>query len=314
MSDGLPLKYRPRQPEDVVGQSDAINVLTAHRRNKTLPHAYLFSGPSGCGKTTIARIVAGWLKCSPMDFKEINAADLTGVGNVREIINKISMTPMGGGKSRVYLFDEAHELSKSAQNALLKPVEEPPAHVYFMLATTQPTDILPTLRNRCCHVPVKALSPRDCGNLVKRVAKAEGIRLSEDVLDRIVEAADGSARQALVFLADVAGVEGEEARLNAVCPIKLKEAAFRLVELLMPFDRKKRPGWADVAAVLKGVEGEDAERLRHLVLACARGHMLKGGPLGAKAYLVVCAFEDSFFHSKHAGLARAVWECFHSVK
>lgn len=315
MSEELYKKYRPGRAADVVGQPEAVAILTTHLKAKTMPHALMFHGPSGCGKTTLARWVATRLGCSGMDFQETNAANLTGVANVREVIAKMGMKPMGGGKCRVFLFDEAHELSTPAQNALLKPFEDTPKHVYFMLATTQPQDIIPTLQNRCCKVPVKALGPKECAGLVKSVAKAEGIKLTEDVLDRIVEMADGSARQALVHLGDVAGLGSEEEQLNCVCPTALKEASIELVKLLMPFDtsRKKRPQWADVAKVLKGVEGQNAEQLRYLVLACARGHMLRGGPLGAKAYLVVCAFEDSFAYSKHAGLCRAVWEIFHGV-
>src|SRR5688572_25883760 len=136
-------KFRPKTLKGVVGQEGAVSSLQSMIDKGRLPHTILFSGPSGCGKTTIARILKGILECSDLDFFEINCADFKGIDMVRDIRRYVGIPPLHG-KSRVWLIDEAHQLTKDAQNAFLKLLEDTPKHAYFMLATTDPQKLLPT--------------------------------------------------------------------------------------------------------------------------------------------------------------------------
>ena len=130
-------KYRPTSFKQVVGQEEAIRTLTELGKRKAIPHAILFTGPSGVGKTTLARILQRKLKCVGNDFVEMNAANDRGVGIIRSIQNKVGLAPMLGS-CRIWLMDEAHQLTSDAQSAFLKLLEDTPSHVYFMLATTDP--------------------------------------------------------------------------------------------------------------------------------------------------------------------------------
>ena len=128
-------KYRPKSLDKIVEQPAMVSALKGFIAKNKIPHSMLFSGAAGCGKTTAARVVADLLKCGPTDFHEINSANFRGIDTVREIQQRINLHAIGG-KSRVWLIDEAHQLTKDAQNGLLKILEECPKHVYFMLCTT----------------------------------------------------------------------------------------------------------------------------------------------------------------------------------
>src|SRR3989344_8681904 len=162
-------KYRPQNFNEVVGQEYIVQTLKNSIANESVSHAYLFSGPRGSGKTTLARIFAKTINCQSqkngqpcnkcdscveitasksLDLIEIDAASHTGVDDVRELIDGIRFTPVKS-KYKIFIIDECHQLSKSAANALLKTLEEPPAHAIFILATTELLKVLPTILSRC---------------------------------------------------------------------------------------------------------------------------------------------------------------------
>ena len=151
-------KYRPKNFKRIVGQPTITEQLTSMTRSNQFPHSSLFSGPSGCGKTTLARIMRNKLDCGDQDFQEVNCADFRGIDMVRDIRNRMNLAPIGG-ECRVWLIDEAHQLSSQAQNAFLKILEDTPSHVYFMLATTDPQKLIPTIRTRCAEFKVSSLNP-----------------------------------------------------------------------------------------------------------------------------------------------------------
>lgn len=296
-------KYRPDDFSQVQGQEATIAYLEGKLKKKQLPHCLLFTGPSGVGKTTIARITACKLDCSIHDLTELNMADFRGIDTVREIRKRMGLSPING-KCRVWILDEIHRLTTDSQNSLLKLLEEPPKHVYFMLATTDPQKLLKTILTRCTEVKLEALSSEAMQALIASVLEQEKQELSEEVIDRIVEVADGSARKALVILEQIADLDSEEEQLAAVQNADCRRQAIELARVLI----KPKPLWNEVRAVLSGLETEDVEGLRHLVLGYARKVLLGGGKLAPRAYLVITSFRDPFYESKAAGLAAACWE------
>lgn len=288
---------RPTSFNDVVGQNTAVKFIRKQIK-KGFPHAVLFSGPSGCGKTTIARILKSKLNCSDEDFNEINCADFRGIDMVRDIRSRMHLSPMGG-ECRIYLIDEVHELTKSAQNAFLKPLEDTPSHVYFFLATTDPQKLIKPLRTRCTDVVVRLLTNKELTLVMGEHSKG----LEKSVLEALLTRAEGSARQALVLLEQVLSVEGEEAQLEIIERIDSQKQAIELARALI------KPGaqWSSIAKQLKEIN-EDAETLRHMVLAYCSSIVLGGGKLAPRAARILDRFEGNFYDSKRPGLVLACWD------
>lgn len=303
MTQELYKKYRPTLLKHVIGQPEAVSMLKDWTAKKKVPHCILFSGPSGCGKTTLARIISDKVGCVGKDLNEINCADFRGVDMVRDIRSRLNLSAMGGGSCRVYLIDEAHQLSKDAQNALLKMLEDTPSHVYFFLATTHPQKLLPTIRTRSTDIKVKSLSRAEAEKLLNYVVQKEKVSVSKEVIDRIVECGEGSARKLLVLLDSVIGLEDEDEQLNAISNSVTEKAAIELAQALI----NPRTKWPAVAALIKGID-EDPEELRWMVLGYAKSVLLGGGKLAPHAYLIIEAFRDNFYDSKVAGLAAACYD------
>lgn len=306
-------KYRPQRLEDVVGQAVAVRTLKSF---KDVPHAILFHGPSGCGKTTLARIMATRLGCVPdnaFDYSEINCGIVeSGLEMAREIDRGTS----GGalvGKARIWVLDEVQSLSRArfAQEALLKVLEEVPRHVYFMLCTTDPKKVLTAIRNRCTEIAVKPIPSKELRAVLADVAGREKAKVTDELLDKIVDFAAGSARRALVELEKALGIDDPDERLAAIGAAGAERAAFDLVRVLMPW--KGKPQWSEVAQVLKDIEDQEPEGLRLLLLASARSMLLKNGsPL---AYLVIdCLREALFDNGGKAVLAARCWEICREAK
>lgn len=292
-------RHRPRSLERVIGNEETVQSLQEMVKGKKVPHTILFSGPSGCGKTTLARILRKELGCHDLDFTEMNCAGFRGIDTIRDIMRNMNLAPTGG-PCRVWLLDEVHQMTKDAQDSALKMLEDTPDHVYFFLCTTHPQKLIPTIRNRCMDLPVSLLSDGEVRTLLKRVAKKEGLELTDDTLSAITENADGSARLSLVLLDKVRNLP-EESREKAIKVLREEQTeAIELCRALI----KKEP-WAKVGKILKGMKG-DPESTRWAVLGYARSVLLN--TKNSQAYLVICAFENPFFDSKEAGLARASYE------
>ena len=213
-------KYRPQTFEEVVGQQYVTKILKNTIERHMTSHAYLFSGPRGTGKTTIAKLIAKLLNCeNPIDDKpcekcpsciafneknhpdiiEIDAASNNGVDEVRNLIDKVKYAPMQG-KFKIYIIDEVHMMTSGAFNALLKTIEEPPAHVIFIFATTEPNKVLPTIISRCQRFDFNKVSMHDIKYRLSVVCKNEGIEIDENGLTLIAQLADGGMRDALSIL------------------------------------------------------------------------------------------------------------------
>lgn len=308
MSEVLYIKHRPTRLEDLVGQPGAVAQLQALLADRgRFPHCVLLTGPSGTGKTTCARIIKDALGCSEHDFREYGDADSRGIDTVRQIQKSARLVPMSGGV-RVFLLDEFHLMTGEAQNSLLLLFENTPRLSYFLLCTTNPAKVIPTIRSRATEVRLSALPTSAIKKLVKRVAKAEGIQIADAVLDRLAELADGGARKALVLLHQIAGVVGDQARMEALEKGDSARAAFDLVKALL----WEKPSWANVQEILRGID-DDPEGVRRLVLSLAGKEMLKAGVKAgqaARAAAIISCFRDNFFDCGQAGLILACWEVF----
>lgn len=221
----LARKYRPQRFSDVIGQDHVTRTLKNALEQGRIAHGYIFSGHRGIGKTTIARILAMALNCQSsdkpvtepcgvcdscreirdgsvgsMNVIEIDAATNRGIDEVRSIIATAEGQPTSGIRYRIFILDEAHQVTDAAFNALLKTLEEPPPWVVFMMATTQPEDIPQTIRSRCQHFSFHAVRFDDIVGQLRSIAQKEGIKVDDDAIAVLAEAGDGSMRDALSIM------------------------------------------------------------------------------------------------------------------
>lgn len=295
-------RYRPRKLSQIEGNGAAVIALQSMLRSgNRVPHALLLTGPSGCGKTTIARIVKRRLKCGKLDFVELDAGSDGGVGMIRNIKAKARQAAAKNGGNRLTLIDEAHQMTKEAQNGFLKELEEPMRHVYYILATTDPTRLLKTIQTRCTEIKVQPLTPEQTGGLIKDVSKKEGIKLTPALIERIVDCSEGSPRKALVFLYQVSKVKSELARLELVQPSGMRHQAIELCRVLMKANKHQ---WRDVCGVLKTID-EDPEGIRRLMLAYFASILSK--QVNKKAFDVMLAFSEPFYNTGRPGLVLACY-------
>ncbi len=195
-------KYRPEKFNEIIGQEKVVSVLVESIKNNQISHAYLFSGPRGVGKTSIARILARELDCRGNDLYEIDGASNNGVDEIRELKESVRTLPFESPR-KVYIIDEVHMLSKAAFNALLKTLEEPPAHVVFILATTELAKVPDTIISRCQTYVFNKPAISDLEQALTKVLKKEGCKLKAESIRLIAMLAEGSFRDALGILQKV---------------------------------------------------------------------------------------------------------------
>jgi len=232
MSLALYRKYRPSLFADVIGQEHVTVPLSNALESGKTHHAYLFSGPRGCGKTSSARIMARSLNCEKgptptpcgqcqsckdlfangpgsLDVIEIDAATHGLVDDARDLRDKAFFAPVQS-KYKIYIIDEAHQLGTGAANALLKVVEEPPAHVIFIFATTEPEKLISTIRSRTHHYPFRLVPPGTLASHLEKVCEAEGVKVAKGVIPLVVRASGGSVRDALSVLGQLLAGAGKD--------------------------------------------------------------------------------------------------------
>lgn len=214
--------YRPQNFAEVVGQDFIVKTLSNQITNQKIGHAYLFCGTRGTGKTSVAKIFANAVNCEHfhdgkvcgqcgwcqnpnkgLDILEIDAASNNGVDAVRELVENVKFPPVAG-KYKVYIIDEVHMFSGAAFNALLKTLEEPPAHAIFILATTEPHKLLPTVQSRCLRFNFQNVALNDLVKVLKKVFQKEKITADDAVIQQIAREGKGSVRDALSFADTVA--------------------------------------------------------------------------------------------------------------
>lgn len=255
-------KWRPQTFEDIIGQKHITQTLINAISLNRISHAYIFSGPRGVGKTTTARILAKSLNCvkgpTPhpcnkcercmritdgysMDVIEIDGASNNGVDSIRELRNKVNFAP-AEGKYKVYIIDEVHMLSQGAFNALLKTLEEPPSHVIFIFATTDPHKIPSTILSRCQWFNFRRISLADIIAKLKKIAKDEGLNINDETLNIIARSSTGSMRDAESVLDQIIAYCGKEITsqsVREVLGIIEEEVFFEFIEAIINDDTLK---------------------------------------------------------------------------
>ena len=281
-------KWRPQTFEDIIGQKHITQTLINAISLNRISHAYIFSGPRGVGKTTTARILAKSLNCEKgptpypcnkcerciritngysMDVMEIDGASNNGVDSIRELRNKVNFAP-AEGRYKIYIIDEVHMLSQGAFNALLKTLEEPPLHVIFIFATTDPHKIPSTILSRCQWFNFRRISLADIVAKLKMIAKDEKLSIDDKTLDIIARSSTGSMRDAESALDQIIAYCGKDITsqsVREVLGIIEEEVFFEFLEAIIKND------------TLKGIElisrisdlGEDASQfIKNLMEYC----------------------------------------------
>jgi DNA polymerase-3 subunit gamma/tau len=299
-------KHRPQSFEDVVGQEAVVRTLKNAITGGSVRQAYLFAGPRGTGKTSMARILAKGLNCAQgptpepdgtchacvsiaagtsLDVVEMDAASQRGIDDIREIRDRVVLQPVEG-RYKVYILDEAHQLTDAAWNALLKLIEEPPPHLVFVFCTTDLSKVLPTVRSRCQTFVFQRPRLPELVQVLRRVADAEGIEAPDPALALIARGARGAYRDAVSMLDQLAAATEGNVTVQAVLQLLgtvEEDALFRICDLVI--DR-------DTAGVLTFIEelseeGHDLgrlvtdliEHLRHLMLVQHMGQVPEGVPV-----------------------------------
>ena len=247
--------YRPVSFEDFAGQKHIVQTIKNSIKNNKTGHAYLFAGPRGTGKTSMAKLFAKAINCKDEvnkpcnncsscnlmnnsihpDIVEIDAASNNGVEEVRNLIDKVKYAPIEG-RYKIYIIDEVHMMSTGAFNALLKTLEEPPAHVIFILATTEPHKIIPTILSRCQRFDFNKLSNLDIANKLLDISTKEDIKLGEGVIELIGELADGGMRDALSILEQsvaYAGKNVKEEHVREIYGLVPNSEKFQLLKMIV---------------------------------------------------------------------------------
>ena len=304
-SHSLYRKHRPQRFAGIVGQDHVTTALRNAVREDRVSHAYLFSGPRGTGKTTTARILARALNCLNLgadgepcgvcenceavatgtfyDLVELDAASNNGVEAMRDLIQSVHLGVGASSRRKVYIVDEVHMLSAAASNTLLKTLEEPPAHVVFVLATTDPQKVLPTIRSRTQHFEFTLLSHDELVGHLRTIVDLEGVTADDDALEVIAQRGAGSARDALSMLdqaiaASGGALDGEQVRVAfGGAPFAMRRAVLEAAVN------------EDVAGVLVGVHellaaGHDPRRVADDLLRTLRDAFLQANAGGRVPY------------------------------
>lgn len=293
MYQNLYRKYRPNSFEEVVGQNVIIKTLKNAIKNNTLSHAYLLTGPRGTGKTSIAKIIAKTVNCenlvdnspcnkcvnctqnrnNPIDILEIDAASNNGVDEIRELKSKVGLVP-SLGKYKIYIIDEVHMLSIGAFNALLKTLEEPPKHVIFILATTDPHKVPSTILSRCQRFDLKKLNQSEIVERLEYISKKENIKISKEAMVEIAFLSDGALRDALSILDQAISYSGDDITIENIHEINgtiTKKEIEKFIELILSKNMEEIFKRID----LYDIKGKDFIKLTEEIIEFLRNILLK---------------------------------------
>lgn len=278
-------KYRPSKYSEVIGQEVLVTVLADVLEKKTA-HAFIFKGPAGTGKTTLARIIAKKVGCLPNNLIEVDAATNTGIDAMRELTSKANYAGLGGNSTRVYIIDEAHRLSANAWDSMLKIIEEPPKHVYWIFCTTNATKIPKTIFTRCVQFETRPVNKAVIFDLLKRVNELEKLGAVEEVLYLLSERSSGSPRQALSYLAQCFACETRKEAAAVLQTVDDEQDVFKLCQLLA-----KGGSWEQLMGVLTAQNEVEAEGIRIMIANYfSKAAMGSTGEAAAKALNILDAF------------------------
>jgi len=272
-------KYRPQNLKQMVGNASTIKALQNYINKDSLPHCILLTGPTGCGKTTIARIIKNVVQADDkFGYRELDASVFRGIDTARELSKEIIHRPIKG-KAKVILLDECHNFGiggasekNLSQNAILKTLESCPEWAYFILCTTNPEMLIPTLKGRCTNFAMETLQDKDMRKLLITVAKKEKKKIDKEVSQLIIDNAFGHPRNALQILSKTLVLDNLEDMKKAVKEeIQKKAGINQLCYALL--DGKK---WPEIRKIIDGLKDEQPETIRRGMLGMLSSALVKG--------------------------------------
>ncbi len=303
-------EVRPKVLDEIVGNDEIKSALKGIIKSdpKDRPHAFIFHGPTGSGKTTFARILANAFGCTQEDIEEYDAADTRGIDTIRKIKENSSFAPFGG-KARVAILDESHQLTPAAMEGLLKLLEDPPEHFYIILCTTNLSKIIDTIKKgRTTIFQVERLRPNELATLLDSIITLKEWEVDKEVLDCVIDEAEGIPRQALTLLEKVAHLNKEEA-LTII--EKSSESSKEIIDLcreIIKVSNNKQKKWIKVRELYKRIEA-DPEQVRRGLLGYLGKVLLNENNEYEQLRLfeMVMVFEPALFYSGKAGLVNMLY-------
>jgi len=245
-------EYRPADFDQIYGHADVVRQLSGILNESAHPHAFLLTGPSGVGKTSIARIIGLHLNAF---IDEIDVANAPGADEMRNLMDRVTLFPLGSKKRRLVIVDECHTISNKGWQAVLKTVEEPPPHLYFAFCTTDTHKVPKTIATRCVHFDLKPLSTPELINLVEVVAGCEGWELFDGIARAIAIASEGSPRHSLALLARYHDATSPDQIDRTSVIVESTSGIVRLLRILL--DENQTPTWKSVQAVLEDMDDSE---------------------------------------------------------
>jgi len=309
----LPLKYRPEYFDEIVGNKSAVEAIEKLLTKDIgkIPKTWMFIGESGCGKTTLARIVKEELGCNDLDFYEINGSNNRKIADMRQLQEKIVVYPRAGD-IKIYLIDEAHRLTPEAQDSILKMLEEPPAHAYIFLATTNPEKLIKTIHSRCTIIRVAPVSSKDMLPFInyileEEIGTDEAAQFPDDVLKAVVKNSGGACRDALKLLDLIMNMEDFDEMIEVMEQGIPQEGSLKEFCDLLKSPRTK---WTQMATFLRGFH-DDPEKVRRQAMRWFTTMLLNDGSKRTRLILLGFA-EENYFDSGKAGLVGTCFDIIHS--
>ena len=306
---GLHTKYRPKSLDEVFGNDTVKESLQSifDRKDKESGLSFLFTGSAGCGKTTMAHVLKSMFNVYDEDFHYYNASNTRGIDTIREIDSAMNYAPWAG-KYKMYVIDECHGITQTGQEAFLKTIEEPPAHVIFVLCTTEPEKLKPTTKRRLLHFEMELLSSRQIVQLLEETCKSENVDdYPKQILRKISTICNGSAGQALKFLGEVIGITDIEKAESILTSITIDELSVKaLCQTLIDTQMSPKDKWVKLRDSLKDFKG-DIETTRYGILGYLSAVMLNNSVPSPFLAEVMSCYTDSFMYSGKGGLVLATY-------
>lgn len=297
-------KYRPIVFDEMLGNEENIEILKGLLKKENPPHTYLFHGDRGCGKTTLARILCDNLNIDKNNIMEVNGSNNRGIETARQIIEQSRFKSLDGN-NKAFILDEIHKATKDFQNALLKVLEEPPSHVYFILATTEPNKLIKTILSRCSKFEVEKIDTTELMRYLIQISEKEKIKINRKICRNIAKTSEGHVRDALKILEKIMEVKDEEKQLKiSIQKLNEEEEVINLCRNLL-----KPNNWQEVRKILKNID-EDLEKIRYAVLGYMGSVLLNEksnvNVSTTAGYIIEC-FSEPFYNTGKPGL---VYACF----